>query len=225
MALNKDFMRNILLSTVLLVSLIVINKFTTYKMPSVPVKYSTFNSTFSKIFLFGNYRFYSSYLWTTTLLNADINHVKNHETSWLYYRFNLIADLDPTFYENYRHGGVYLSIIKDDIYGARDIFERGLKIFPNDFDLLYYNAFNYHFEIRDYEESYLALKKLKAAPGSSRVKILDKIIKQAIEKRSDNLLEVEFLQKELENTEDELIKDVLKKKIEKIKKGSPEGSP
>lgn len=71
----------------------------------------------------------------------------------MYLRFKSIADLDPYFYENYLYGGLYLSIIKDDVMGAKDIYDRGLAHYSSDLELLKNAAFHYRFELHDYPKA------------------------------------------------------------------------
>ena len=96
----------------------------------------------------GNQKLFSSYLWMTTLLFSDHEHVKDSKNSWMYHRFNLISFLNPYFYENYKYGGLYLSIIKDDLIGAEAIYKRGLEKFNNDEFLLWNRAFNLCMEMK-----------------------------------------------------------------------------
>ena len=71
------------------------------------------------------------------------------KNSWMYHRFNTISILDNKFYENYAFGGPYLSIVKDDDLGAKDIYDKGLKIFPMDYELNFNSGFHYYFELHD----------------------------------------------------------------------------
>jgi hypothetical protein len=106
------------------------------------------NENFLRLLSFGQERLLSSLIWVHTLLESDIEHYKEDDlNSWMYLRFKTISVLDPYFYENYHYGGKYLSIIKDDLLGARDIYERGFKYFPDDFWLRFNNGFNYYFEM------------------------------------------------------------------------------
>lgn len=108
------------------------------------------NTTFLKTISIGNPRLISSILWVKTLLDSDLDHYKNNDlNSWMFLRFNSITDLDPNFYEAYLYGGLYLSIVKDDDLGAKSIYDKGIKIFPNDYELLKNIAFHYHFELKD----------------------------------------------------------------------------
>ncbi|MFG1482239.1 hypothetical protein [Halobacteriovorax sp. HFRX-2_2] len=212
---------NKLMIIALALAIISTNKFLSYTKTVNPESFTTLDSNFVKILSFGNYRFVSSYLWTKTLLDADIKHVENNEKSWLYYRFNLISDLDPNFYENYLQGGIYLSIIKDDIYGAEEIFLKGLKLFPTDYKLLYYTAFNYHFELKDYSNSLIYYKRLQALPESHSMRILPYLIKQAEERNSPTNVRLISLEREYRTSKDEKVKAAILKKIKSIKKGEP----
>lgn len=120
------------------------------------------------LFSIGQNRLLSDLLWITTLLESDLKHYKKRDyNSWLYLRFLSIANLDPLFLRNYQFGGQYLSIIKDDLYGAKEIFERGLSYYPNDFDLNFNAAFLYAFELVEPKraiELYENLIRLNKAP-------------------------------------------------------------
>lgn len=124
-----------------------------------------FNTTFLKLFSIGNKRFISDLIWVQTLLESDESHYKNKDlNSWMYIRFNNIAELDPNFYQNYLWGGIYLSIIKDDRLGAAEIFEKGLRIFPDDYDLNYNAGFNYYAQLDNYNRAYELFTKIQNYP-------------------------------------------------------------
>lgn len=96
----------------------------------------------------GQKRLIASLIWIETLMNSDLEHYNNDDlNSWMYHRFNALIELDPNFYEVYRYGGQYLSIVKDDEIGAEDIYRRGLEVFPDDFWLNFHAGFHYFFEM------------------------------------------------------------------------------
>lgn len=98
-------------------------------------------------------------------MDADVSHYKFDDfNSWMYLRFKTIADLDPQFYENYLYGGLYLSIIKDDDLGAKEIYDRGLKFYPDDLELLKNAAFHYRFELHDYKVAQELYEKVASNP-------------------------------------------------------------
>jgi hypothetical protein len=107
-----------------------------------------FNEDLFRYFSIGNKRLITDTLWVQTLIESDIDHYKGKDlNSWMYVRFKTIGGLDPMFYENFNWGGRYLSIIKDDLLGAVDIYKRGLRNFPNDYRLNQGIGFTYYFEL------------------------------------------------------------------------------
>ncbi|RZF23185.1 hypothetical protein DAY19_05295 [Halobacteriovorax vibrionivorans] len=216
--MKKTSLLNICKISISIIALILTNKFISYNKPINPEIYSTLNSDFVKIISFGNYRFISGFIWAKTLLDADTEHISQGEKSWLYYRFKLISDLDPTFYENYLHGGVYLSIIKDDIYSAAEIFDKGLSYYPKDFQLLYNAAFNYHFQIRNFDKSLKYYQRIKLLPKEYHFRILPTLIKQAQERVSSRGTYLSVLYEKLDSTKDPKERKAIKQKIKRIKK-------
>lgn len=131
-----------------------------------------FDESFSRFSTFGHGRLAGAVTWVVTLLEGDIEHYKKRDgNSWMFHRFKSISVFDPQFYENYRYGGQYLSIIKDDIDGATRIYDKGLEYFPNDFELNYHAGFHYYFEadqiekaIKSYEKLFLDMEQVKRYP-------------------------------------------------------------
>ena len=123
-----------------------------------------FDTSLLKIFSLGQNRLIADFLWITTLINGDLEHVEKEKKSWMYYRFLTISELSPYFYENYLYGGIYLSVIKDDIRGAKTIYEKGLLYYPNDFWINYNSAFNDFFELGLKKDAILKYKKVLNLP-------------------------------------------------------------
>ena len=96
----------------------------------------------------------SSLIWINTLLESDLQkHYQADENSWIYYRFMTMAQMEPFFYENYFIGGKYLSIIKDDVWGADHLYTKGLRIYKHDFWLLINSGFNKYFELGEIKKA------------------------------------------------------------------------
>ncbi|WP_408098469.1 hypothetical protein ACJVC5_06035 [Peredibacter sp. HCB2-198] len=124
-----------------------------------------FKIDFIKFFSLGNKRLLSDLIWVQTLMESDQDHYKQKDlNNWMYLRFASIAELDPKFYHNYLYGGQFLSIIKDDLPGAGIIFEKGLKLYPNDYDLNYYAGLMYYFELGDADKGLKHLEKILHHP-------------------------------------------------------------
>lgn len=127
------------------------------------------NRDFLKFISMGNKRLFSNVLWIMTLIESDNErYEKKDYNNWMYHRFRTISELDPLFYENYIWGGMYLSIIKNDLEGASDIYERGLAHYPDDYKLNYNAGFNYYFEMGKFPEGLKLLEKIENHPDSPK---------------------------------------------------------
>lgn len=117
----------------------------------------------------GQQRALSALIWTFTLLSGDYEHHKDSKYySWMFYKFHNITKLDPYFYRNYLDGGLYLSVIKDDVKGSEVIFEKGLELYPNDFWLLFYDGFNKYYELDKPNEAIKRFEKIVFHPIARR---------------------------------------------------------
>lgn len=113
----------------------------------------------------GHKRLITDLLWIQTLLESDLEHYKKKDlNNWLFLRFNTISVLDPRFYENYLYGGQFLNVVKDDLEGAKIIYEKGIGQFPNDYRLLYQTGFLYYFEAGELERGLELLSKIERHP-------------------------------------------------------------
>ncbi len=127
------------------------------------------NDEIFMIFNLGQKRLLSSIIWIETLMESDTEHYQNNDLgSWMYLRFNTLNRIDPNFYEVYRFGGQYLSIVKDDLTGAAEIYERGLKLFPDDFWLNFHAGFHYFFEMGNRKRSLEIFKKIAFRPEAQK---------------------------------------------------------
>lgn len=155
------------------------------------------NRYFLKVFSIGNKRLVSSMIWIQTLIESDVEHYdKKDKNNWLFLRFRTIAELDELFYQNYNWGGLYLSIVKDDLVGAAEIYELGLIKYPDDYQLNYNAGFNYFFEMDDLASALPKLKKILTNPNTSTVSrsIVNKIL---FEKTKDYDLVLDYLNQNL----------------------------
>jgi hypothetical protein len=175
------------------------------------------DSTFLSIFSFGQKRLYSDILWITTLLESDIVHVKdNKKDSWMFLRFKTILDLDPLFLMNYKFGGQYLSIIKDDLKGAEYIYNKGLQAYPEDFDLLFNFAFLQAIEIQNFEKAISLYKRIQFHPRSPNY--ISSLIAKLTYSKNGSLDEVFMIVQDMyKNTKNKRIKLKLENDLYAIK--------
>lgn len=121
------------------------------------------NQSFLNFFSIGQKRLIADLLWITTLLESDHAHYKKNDlNSWLYLRFNSIINLDPMFVRVYHFGGVYLNMIKNDLYGSEQIFQKGHKLFPNNYHILYNYGFLLAYELKKFSKAIEVYEQLLA---------------------------------------------------------------
>jgi hypothetical protein len=210
--LSKQFSFSELLLFLTAVTLFVVAGFihqTTLKPKLSLTKQKTAINISNKILLYfsvGNKRLLSDLIWIQTLLESDDEHYSQKDlNSWMYLRFQSISVLDPLFYENYLYGGLYLSIIKDDVLGAAEIFTNGLKIYPDDYALNYYAGFNYYFEIGDYKNGLIFLEKIQYHPRAPEfIKLI--VQKLKFETHHDFSLAIDFLKNNYNESKDPVLK-------------------
>lgn len=144
-----------------------------------------FNPVLFSSFSLGYKRMLSSFYWIMAMIQSDIDRPRdkgNH--TWMYYRFLLISHLDPYFYHNYSDGGLYLSVVKDDVTGAKKLIEKGLNIYKKDLWLNYFGAFNDFFELNDPQSALDKYRRIADHPRAKSFPFLKAIIEKI---KSDHL--------------------------------------
>ncbi len=68
---------------------------------------------------------------------------------WVYHMLDRITDLSPKFDIAFISGATFLSIVVDDREGARRLFDKGVKQFPNDWTMAYRAAYHYLYEMQE----------------------------------------------------------------------------
>lgn len=193
----------------------------TYKRPELKVSKQesalNISTLFLKLFSIGNRRLIADTLWIQTLIESDIEAYKGDPfNNWMYLRFSSIAELDPNFYENYLFGGQYLSIIKDDMQSAADIMERGLKLFPADYQLNFNQGFNYFFELGEVEKGLLYLDRVKNHPRAPAY-LTSLIIKLKHQVTPDPGVTLKMLKEAYDQAKDPTLKNKLESDIYAVK--------
>ncbi len=107
---------------------------------------------------------YNSATTIEEILDAEIAESRCNE-GWVYHMLDRITDFSPKFLYAYVHGGLLLSVVVDDREGARQIFEKGLKMFPDHYNLNYHAAYHYLAEIREPGRAAQLMKKTHELGG------------------------------------------------------------
>ncbi|EQC43233.1 hypothetical protein M900_0192 [Bacteriovorax sp. Seq25_V] len=151
------------------------------------------------------------------MLQSDIDHTKE-DRSWMFYRFKAISSLDPYFFENYLYGGLYLSIIKNDLRGAEDIYNEGLKFYPSSLDLLWNAGFNLCFELKECPKAIPYFTKLINLDTDMRFKIASSILSKIHIKEENKKLGFMILYTSYQKMPDGQLKERVEKNLYELKK-------
>lgn len=84
----------------------------------------------------------------TGVLQRKLKPSRCHK-GWVYQMLHTISEVEPKFKLVYDPGATFLSIIVDDRDGARLIYEKGLKLYPEDWLLSFKAGYHYLWEIQD----------------------------------------------------------------------------
>jgi len=76
-------------------------------------------------------------------------HPSKCHLGWVYSMLDVISDIQPHFQLVYETGATFLSVAVDDREGARRIYEKGLLVYPNDWQLLFKAAYHYVWEMQN----------------------------------------------------------------------------
>jgi len=175
------------------------------------------NTKFLMLLSAGHKRLITDLLWTQTLIESDIEHYKKKDlNSWLFLRFNTISELDPKFYQNYLYGGQFLGIIKDDIEGAKIIYTKGLKHYPEDYQLNFQAGFLYYFEAGDFKNGLKYLSRVENDPKAPVfLRSITNKLRFHVEGDLDNIFELVLLN--YQSAQDEMFKQRLQKDLYSIR--------
>lgn len=151
-----------------------------------------------KLSTVGQKRFISKMIWIRTLIDSDVEKVREDENSWMFFNFKSIHFLDPMFLFNYIFGALYLSVVKDDLNGASFMYDKASKIYPNHFHLNYYGGIHYLFEIGNKKKALSFLNRVKDHPKAPRY--LKSIIARIYADKNDLKASYLLIQSSLKDT-------------------------
>jgi hypothetical protein len=111
-----------------------------------------------EFFSFGYQMPVADSLWLRAIQDFDYCEKKNGENEcigngWLSRTLDAVTNLAPDYLIAYRAGGLALTIVISDYPGASKIFDKGVKLFPNDRKLLYSAAYHAMIEEKNYEKA------------------------------------------------------------------------
>ncbi len=157
----------------------------------------------------------SDILWLNYIQNLWNCHKEGRcHKNWGYRVLDEATVLTPRFKSLYTHGATGLSVLLDDDYGAKIIYDRGLLEYPKDWVLNYRAGYHYLIELNEDERA----ASLFDAAGDYGAPIWTKSLAAKLYERSGNLEVSEFvLQSMIASSPDNAWTDSLKKRLTELR--------
>ena len=108
-----------------------------------------------KYFTFGYSELVADTIWLRTIQDFDycenkIERVRARNEApdwrcdhgWVFHMIDTVTELAPRFRDAYLSGGLFLSILVNDISGATTVFDKGVARFPSDGKINYYAGYH-----------------------------------------------------------------------------------
>lgn len=156
-------------------------------------------------------------LWIKTIDYFGEHFMTDKEYPWLHHILNLIIDLDPLFDFPYFFGGVVLSLEASQVDRANQILERGREAYPEKWEFPFYIGFNYYYHQKDADRAAPYIEKASSLPGSPAY--LRSLTGSLYEKTNKNEAALRFYREAYRNATDDLVKQNIEKKINRILSG------
>jgi len=157
-------------------------------------------------------------LWMKTISYFGGHFMSDKQYPWLAHMLNLIIDLDPRFDFPYYFGGIVLSLEASQIEEANKILERGIEAYPDRWQYPFYIGFNHYYHKKDVQRGLPYLEKASSLPGSPD--FLKRLVARLYEKSGKQEEALHFYEEVYQNTADEMIRQKIKEKIDRIKSGA-----
>lgn len=157
-------------------------------------------------------------LWMKTISYFGGHFMSDKQYPWLAHMLNLIIDLDPRFDFPYYFGGIVLSLEASQIEEANKILERGIEAYPDRWQYPFYIGFNYYYHKKDAQRALPYLEKAASLPGAPA--FVKSLVARLYEKSGKEEEALHFYEEIYRNTTDEMIRQKIKEKIDRIKSGA-----
>ena len=164
---------------------------------------------------FGFNEVFSDLLWLTYIQQSwDCYQEKLCYQDWGYRVLDQASRLAPRFKALYVWGATGLSIMLDDDYGAKVIFDRGLEQYPEDWVLNYRAGYHYMIELGD---SKTAARLMNVASENGAPFWTKSLAARLYKKSGEYETSRQLIQSMIANSTDHVWKDQLQVRLEKLK--------
>ena len=137
------------------------------------------------------------------------------DRGWSFKILQAVSHLAPQFALPYTIGASTLSVITEDHLGAKEIFDRGHKLHPENWRISFYASYHYLYELYNVKKAAeLMLQSAKTGGRSWFYELASSLYTQSGQAR----LGISILENQLKNTKDKKDREKILRKIKKLKK-------
>lgn len=179
------------------------------RKPSLP-------SDVIRVATFGYQRVVSNLLWLRFLQFTPVEKVPPGLFSWIYFDLDTISTIDPEFQPVFTQGAVFLSVITEDKRGAELLLQKGVGLFPHNWQIMGTLAYHYQFELDRMEEASRYYRQASLLPGAPWLYAALAIRDGEKQGRQKAIQLVESM---LEAAQDEEVKKRLGERLERLRRG------
>ena len=129
------------------------------------------NPDFFKAVSFGHWAMTLDWQWLQVLQDDSMKKVQPGQHPPLYYKLDLITDIDPAFYDAYHAGAHLLAVVRNDGLGARDLLLKAVSAMKSQpiespWSIYLLLAYVNLFELQNLPDAAESFRQAAAQPGS-----------------------------------------------------------
>lgn len=136
------------------------------------------------------------------------------DSQWNYRMMDLVTRLDPKFYAAYLFSAMGLIHNFSDVKLARPILERGMRVFPQNWELPFWIGYGHHVYLEDYKTASEFFWRAAHLPGAPKSFL--SLLLSSIKKGGSYEQGIWVLETLIKNTADENKKRIYKKRIVRL---------
>jgi tetratricopeptide (TPR) repeat protein len=157
----------------------------------------------------------ADFLFIKSVLYFGSHYLSDKEYTWLYHLLDISTTLSPHFKEPYEFGAVVLSFEVRQVDKSNLLLKKAIKNNPDYWRFPFYLGFNYFYFKQDFYQAAKYMEKASLLPG--RPKYLPKLTSRLYAEAGQPRFAIEFLEKVLQNTQDQYIREEIQRRIKRLK--------
>jgi hypothetical protein len=158
-------------------------------------------------------------LWLRVVQVLGDRVVRDKDYAWLYHALDVITTVDPKYVYAYEAGGVVLAELAGRVDLSNRLLEKGLAPNPSSWQIPFRLGFNHFFHLGDHLRAAEYMAQAARIPGPFPVgppHYTARLASRLYVQGKNPEVALEFLEAMLEQTTDELVREKLQRRIERV---------